>query len=385
MINGVLLRLNLDSISVIYKTIILTLVLLDLRKHKHIYIPFIILLMYFIIHFIIVKEVQEVISGLNWLFKFYFIYWLYLFFKKQIKNGYFNRIVNFIKFCILFLLINAGIGVLGFGYAQYSGDVGVQGLIFAGNELAVTLVCTFGFILMFSLVHNQYRNYLIFAFVFLILSLVTALKAAMFSTFLILLFFPVLKSFDKMREFKIHWKNALLSFSTLVILPIIVFAGAYYVLFHLGLWNRISFFLYHRDFDVISVLFSSRNLWAIEAFNGMKENYKLIEVVFGTSNQWLTLLSTPGKGSVEIDIIDFFMMYGVVGVLLTYGFFVKKLYQNFKNRSINPYSKYLNFLILLILFISVTAGHVLYSGVGGPVISATLAVTSFSNKQISSS
>lgn len=381
MVNGILLRMNFDSISIIYKIFILLLVSFDLRKKKNLYFPLIVLLMYFFIHFFIVKDVLEVISGLNWLFKFYFIYWLCLFFIKQIKNGSFNRIVRFVRICIFFLLINAAIGLMGYGYAQYSGGVGVQGLIFAGNELAITLVCTFGFILMIFLVNNQYKNYLIFAVLFLFLSFITALKAAMFSAILILLFYPVLKSFDKLNELKIHWKSALLSFSTLVILPLIGFVAAYYVLFNLGLWNRISYFIYDKNFDFYSILFSSRNVWAMEAFVGVKENYSLIEIMFGTNNQWLTLLSTPDNGSVEIDFIDCFMMYGAVGVLLTYGFILKKVYLNTKNIEINPYSKYLAFLIPLILLISITAGHVLYSGVGGPVIAVVLSVTYFSNKQ----
>jgi len=378
MVNGVFLRMDFISISIFYKTIILSLVFVELRNQKYLYFPFIFFAIFFISHYMIVNDIWESISGLNWLFKFYFIYWLYLFFKNQIEKGHFNEVVKVIQFCTFFVIVNTGLGILGFGYAQYGEDIGVQGFIYAGNELAITIVCCFGFILMDCLVKNQYRNFLFFAILFLLIALFSALKAAMFGAFLILLFFPVLKLFDKILSLKIHWKNALLSFFTIVMLPIAIFSGGYFVLFHLGLWNRISYFYYTRGLDVMSVILSNRNVWAKEAIEGSIENYSFFEWLFGTSKEWLVHLNTPGKGSIEIDLLDILLIYGFVGVFLTYGHFIRILFVNIKYRRLNPYSKYTGFLILLILLISLTAGHVFYSGVGGPIISAVLAVTFYS-------
>lgn len=382
MINGVLLRNGFYSISSIYKIFLLGFIFIFLRKEKKLYIPFLFLCFYFVFHLMIVENIGFTLDGLNWLFKFFFIYWVYLFFQKQLKVGNFGRIITFMKASSFFIILNSLLGVVGLGYAKYGENIGMQGLIYAGNELSIGIVCCFSFLLQFYLVRNQYKKYLLFAAIFLFISLLTTMKVPIFSAFIILFIFPILKASDRLYDLKLDKRSAALTFFTTGIIPIVGFIGIYYVLFELGLWNRIHYFYYTKGFDLITVIFSNRNLWAHEAIEGFAENYNFFEKIFGSGKSWITFLSTPGKGSVEIDIIDFLMFYGMIGVFITYGFLFLVLIKTYKSRKKNPFSKYLIVIIFFIVLISITAGHVLYSGIGGPLIAGVLAISNYTNGKL---
>ena len=75
---------------------------------------------------------------------------------------------------------------------------------------------------------------------------------------------------------------------------------------------------------------------------------------------------------VEIDAIDYLMTYGIVGVLIAYGFVVFVMLSSLANR--NNFSGFLIFISLLLMAISLTAGHVWNSGTAGIFIAALFAM-----------
>jgi hypothetical protein len=114
--------------------------------------------------------------------------------------------------------------------------------------------------------------------------------------------------------------------------------------------------------DLITLIFSNRNIWALEALEAFK-NYEPIELLFGTGRDWWQYISE--NKIVEIDPLDFLMTYGIMGFLFIFGTIFFILYKAIKNRRNNPYSIYIIFILLLLLAMSLTAGHILNSGTAG--------------------
>lgn len=381
-LNGLLLRSGFISISIIYKSIILFLMIFSLKKDLKTCLPLLIILSYLPLHIIHTQSFFGAAKGLDWLFKFFSIYWMYLFFRKEIRiNGLF-RIIKCVKYAVFFLSINILIGLLGFGYSQYAGGIGVRGFIFAGNEMALALVTCFSLLLMYLIENEKYRWFYSFALLFVLISVLNTTKVAMVSSFSVLLLFPLIKYIKSVSFSKIPIKHLNLLLFVLLILPSIGLIGVNYALFSMGLWDRINYFYNTLNLDLLSIVLSNRNIWAAEALEGLKSSYSIIEVLFGTSYEWVRFLSTPGKGSIEIDVLDFLMIYGVLGVAIILCFWVFVFISNILNQKYNPYSGYISFMLLLILIISVTAGHVFYSGVGGPLIAMVFAMGHYKEKYI---
>jgi hypothetical protein len=374
-VNGVILRAGLPSISIAYKTFILFLILIHLRKVKNTYYPVAILGFYFIIHSLMFKDIFFTLSGLDWLIKFFSIYWFYLFFKSEIEKNRNHKIFNLGIAFFIVLGVNIALGLLGFGYAQYtSADIGVRGYIYAGNEVAVTLVATMSILLIKNIESGNIKLYLVYLFAFFFLAVFQATKVSIISALYISLLFPLVKASQNINHLKISNKSLGLVFFTFIIIPLIGTYAIYFILFEVGLWQRISYFYYSVGWDIPTLIFSSRNIWAKEALNGFLE-YNFIEVLFGSGKAWVDLLSTIDKGSVEIDIIDFLMRYGIIGVFLSYGFFIFFFKKSHQVNVDYHYRSYVLLTIVLLIAISFFAGHVLYSGTAAPVLAALLAMS----------
>jgi uncharacterized membrane protein len=100
------------------------------------------------------------------------------------------------------------------------------------------------------------------------------------------------------------------------------------------------------------------------------DNYSLLSMILGEGLHWTD--NMPHGGIVEIDIIDTLMTYGILGVLLVYGFLFLIIYKTYFNKN-HAGSKATVLLLLLLTGISLTAGHVIFSGVSAPLIAGALA------------
>ena len=133
---------------------------------------------------------------------------------------------------------------------------------------------------------------------------------------------------------------------------------------------------YHLDkIDLLTLVFSHRNIWAVEAWDAFLNQYTIFEQLFGSSKVWYMYIT--GEKSVEIDPIDFLMSYGIFGVSLVTVFFIFVLTQLFKHKKNNPYFSYLLFAYLLLLGLSLTSGHILNSGIAGASIGALFALSTY--------
>ncbi|MDS0526635.1 O-antigen ligase family protein [Clostridium sp. SHJSY1] len=116
--------------------------------------------------------------------------------------------------------------------------------------------------------------------------------------------------------------------------------------------------------DLLSFLLSGRN-WLFEmVLEHFNDNISFFRVLFGSGyfkvhNQLAMDLNMPYNAvrPIELDLIDIFFSYGVTGILLTYGYFIKKFSIGLKNISHQKMQPYFVSLICFFIF-SLLGGHV---------------------------
>jgi hypothetical protein len=326
------------------------------------------------------SDIISAFYGINWLIKFLSIVIFYFFFSFLVKNGKVSFIVTFIKYTILFISINFILGYLGYGYPMYldnENGIGTKGFIYAGNELSAIVIVSGSILQMFLI---EKRKYLLFSFVAILMIIMAVLltsKVSIFASFLITLFFPLIKNLKKLKSLKLNKKDSYYLLVIFIILPLLILSVINYVLYSSNLIDRLAFF--YQKSDLITVIFSHRNIWAKEALDIFYNQYTLFEYLFGRGLEWTSLISN--KKMVEIDIIDFLMAYGIFGIFITYCLWLFILLKLYWNRNINNYYGYLVFMFLLLFIISLTGGHILNSGISGATIGALLSLLYIKNKK----
>lgn len=380
MVNGYLLRTGLPSISIAYKIIILFLMLLGFMTSKYYKIIFTIVLVflfYLFIHLVVKSGGLSVFGGIDWLVKFSFIIVSYFFIKKNSFYNSFCFVFSFARFSFFFLAVNFFLGFAGYGYRMYGSaeqSIGTKGFIYAGNEISVAIIISGAILQMQLLQQNEYKLFLVVGFSMLAMAALLTSKVSIIASTLIMLLFPLMKAFEDMRCLRMQKKDFLFSIFILLIMPIVIGYSVYYALYESNLISRLSYF--YERMDLITLILSSRNVWAAEAMDIFFNKYSFLECLFGTGKDWFIYISE--NKLVEIDLIDFLMAYGLVGVLFSYGFLFYIIIKLIKNKVNNPYFWYLLFLMFLIIGMSLTSGHVINSGVAAALIGSLFALSGYS-------
>lgn len=376
MLNGFFLQNGYPSISFAFKALVLFLILVFLLlQNKHLYISSIasILFIFLLIHIVMYGDLILAIKGLDWMIKFIGITAYFMFFRELILINQSDKIFLFTKLSFLFLVFNFALALLGFGYPMYSGGIGSKGFIYAGNEIGAAVIISGSIILIYFLEQKKYKIFFGVALAMLAISALLTSKVSILGSLLIILFFPILSFFKNLSDYKIPKRNFIFSSTILVTLPILFMGSVYYALFKSNLIERLNY--HYAKIDLITLIFSHRNIWAAEAWDAFINQYTLIEQLFGMSKEWFIYIS--GEKQVEIDIIDFLMSYGVSGVILVTTFLIFIFTQLCKNRKKNPYFFYLLFSYFLVGGLSLTSGHIINSGISGALIGALFAFSMF--------
>ncbi|PPI81935.1 hypothetical protein DXI23_01500 [Marinobacter flavimaris] len=377
MVNGVLLRLGFTSVSVVYKTAVLALVMLYMSKSRSFLLivsaMVLTVLGYLLFHATLFSEMVGAFKSSDWLVKYFSIIIFYLFFCRLVFEGKGTLIFTVASYAIFFLTLNFIIGFLGLGYPMYGNEenaIGTKGLIFAGNEITASIVISGGIVQMKLIQESRYIQFLLVGLLMLFMGALLTSKVSLLAPILTTLFFPLIKSSEKLNVLKVSKKDFGSSALIIMIIPGIAFSFGYYALFQSNLMERLTYF--YERVDVITLIFSRRNIWASDAIDVFVSLYSLPEVVLGTGLSWFQLV--PDGKMVEIDFLDFLMAYGLLGVVISYGFVGLKVLDLLGSKN-NPYFGYILFLILLVVAMSLSSGHIFNSGVAGALIGALFAST----------
>jgi len=369
--NGIIIRNYAFSFSPIYKILLLSLMLYILLKRK-IYTP-IILLSFFII-FILLHIGEGIYSSLElfWILKFIMIVASFYFFKYliSINKFYVVKTMFIISFCVI--SFNMFIGALGYGYAQYGrNDIGTRGLFYAGNEVGGLLITTSIFVLSYFLLKKEFYKYLFISLVILTLAVLLTSKVALFGSALIIFILPMINIISTSNGLVIGKTSfRIVGVSTMIFVFLVPYT-IYYALYEMNLIARISYWMSKVDF--ITLFYSGRNLLADDIFHFLQNQDISFNTFFGYG--YAQIIAVAGR-SVELDAVDLFMLYGIIGVVTIYGFFLFNYFSNRKKKStVYIYKPYVQFGILFLLLLSISSGHIINSGVAGIMIGALMSLS----------
>lgn len=369
-VNGIIIRNYNFSVSPIYKITLLILMVIILLKHR-VNSPLMsigIFLIFTSIHFF-----MNTYSSLEifWSLKFLIIIVSFYFFKLLILNNMFFVVKRMFFISFFIISFNMIIGYLGYGYSQYEiNNIGTRGLFYAGNEVGILLIATSTFILSHLLLNNENKKYIFISISTLILSILLSSKVAVLGSGLVILTLPLINIIQTSNGL-IFKKSSfyIVCISTIIFIILIPYA-IYYTLFEMNLIVRISYWI--NKVDYITLFYSGRNLLANDIVQFVKNDSSILNILFGYGYDKIILIA--GR-TVELDAVDIFMIYGVLGLVIIYGFFFLNLIKNIKKDSkIYIYKPYTQFGILFMLLLSISSGHVINSGLSGIMIGALMSL-----------
>jgi hypothetical protein len=377
MLNGVLLQNNINlpiSISQLYKIIILVLMLIRILGTTTIAI------IYFAFITFCLGSVVQALTSFSFGFVFqdfikttkYLSLLIAFFYFKRIFQENNSKIVEkvfyWLEFSFWVFSFNIVIKLLHLGYPMYEyGEIGTRGFFYAGNEISSLLLVTYGIIAHKILIVNQNRIKFFFFFLFnIFLAILISSKTSVLGILATSFFL-----YFTLGKFNVNLtavKRLLISIG--IIIPTVLFF-MYKTILSLPIIVRLQYFWEKLDF--VTFIFSSRNLEAKKMFTIYNDDFTIVQKLIGGGQYFY---ESKTHHIVEIDPLDIFFAYGILGALLFCFFIILLLAQSYKLKKTSkyPYAN-LTFIMSLVLFVvSSIAGHIYNSGIAGNFIALLFAM-----------
>lgn len=280
------------------------------------------------------------VKTFSWIFN---IYALFLLFRSKLitlSNIYIALKINF-----FLILVNIMLAYFGFGYSKYGESedgsiIGSIGYFYSGNELNSALFLCFS--IFYYKTRSNFKNFLKFSLLFLIITFATLSKSIIGGYFFITL----------LSLFQLHNKLNLKSFLILLFTGIIIYISLVNIS-NINLYIESFKFLYDRTDNIFEFISNGRNL-RFEVFSLSNFFNNPVNIFIGT------YFSESGIFTFEMDYLDIFFYNGISGLILI--FVCWKLYYSMISTNINPSEK--KFILYVLYFfnlIAFFAGHTIYS------------------------
>jgi len=266
----------------------------------------------------------------------------------------------------LAILFNLLIGVLGLGYPSYEGGedgqgIGVRGFYVAGNELSGCFVLLFGFILHYCWNHRR-LYFLPLSLVAAVCGALIATKTAMLASIILIFMVPVVNE----RKHLFHFTKLKIKLFFLILIGASL--ATYFILDVLqtiGLRDKIMWIL--KEKGIWELIFSGRIEFVSKIIDAFMASAGWFEYLFGIGTIGMSDYFTT-KYSAEVDPVDLFVYVGVVGSTIVYASVFLMILPAFlmgkQDRFLPPVVVLVN---LILLMLSVFSGHILNSGMLGPI------------------
>lgn len=269
--------------------------------------------------------------------------------------------------------------VLGIGKTSYEyADLGFKGTFMSLNSINISMLVLYIFA-----VDGLFRNKNRLKWLFIVVSIVIPMILLGTKSSLIFLVFVPLFYFVININFKARFRFGTFVFYYWVFFLSFIAAGIFILnnasvsnAYFDGILARQQYLFQERD--LLTYLLSGRN-WHLEAAHSyFMSDVNLIKILFGTGyfaiHNYIAIAFNYfiDVRPIELDFFDIFYSYGIVGVLLTYGFFLFHLLKGIGN-SINKLAQpYFVALVSLLIF-SVTGGHVFMEALSSTFLGIVLA------------
>lgn len=349
-------------IAQVYKLILIGLLLFRLFFREYISKRVLFILIYtvfFAFYYLISAGVERLSDSIIHLTKLGFIIITYAYFSYGIKNNqsfFFRKILFFAKISFFFFSISLILGLFGFGFSSYSeSTVGNKSFFNGANDLGVALVTIFSFFVFYisSINYKKIIKYSFFALI-VFLSITVSTKMVMLGTILSLITLPyIIKNINSRYK-----KNKVKNFVLFIFFSIVGLSLFGYVISKTEIFTRIQGF--YQMHDLAFVIFSGR-IGYLEREIGN----------FFNSNFLIQFFGLGGDRTIELDFFDVLFNYGYFGLFWVYSFYCS-LFQIALRKSKNhiyPFAPYVVYINVLLTFVSLLSGHVLFSAMGGIFIS----------------
>src|SRR5690554_5766275 len=374
-LTGIMLRKDLPSIGqpvrfIIFYLIMYRVITLSFKNFIPLFIYYISFVSIVFIHFFSNQNLEWFIIDLAIVHKFLIIVsiWIYVHLLLQKCMITKRRLMFVFWFNLLVLSINLIFGIIGFGYYQYAGGIGSVGFFFAGNEVSGAMICIFFPILLSAYFNMSRKKYLIVSLLVLFLALIKVTKVAIVGTVVLVFMIPMINMWRRYSFLSLKFiKYILLGIS--LFLGILIFG--YKAIDKIGLLGRIEYAYYTlHSGNILSVILSGRDLFLVDSLKAFLNDYSLIELLFGCGkNGSMVMMSQySGEGKVvEIDFFDFLFQFGFVGLSLLLIIVFSMLRNSYKayKKTLSSFPLSLFFVNLLLLSISLGAGHIYNSAMAG--------------------
>lgn len=309
-------------------------------------------------------------DSVNHIFRFIFLVYIYtyLYLNIGLCNIYI-KLIRILNFNTYVLIANILLILIGLGFSNYS-DEGVtttKGFFYAGNELSglFILLCP---IFLFHVATHGSTDKMKFWLSFLTITVASFLlgsKTAIVGT-LVLNIIVIKKYLSKQGQ-------AWLFYCGIIIIFIFTVIQGVQLVEQWDLWQRWSYF--YESGGIEKVIFSDRDVYWTE------EKSEIID-----GGLLYILLGLGGNRTVEMDIHDTFLNYGVLGLVIVYGFYffiIKKVYALRKEQDL---ARLVFVVDIFFLFFSCFAGHMIFSGMAAPFVAIVniLPLALFKSKDVKS-
>lgn len=316
------------------------------------------------------KEVSLYSDGLK-IIKYLTPFLCFIYFREvflQNSKTTINKLFLFVKFSYVVVVANVLLKFIGLGFPLYRGGIGSKGYIYAGNEISTVFLILYAILGYRLLEQNKKISFWLFFGFTVNIAFVLGSKSAILGIVLMTLIMKIrlraiLSSFKKTVTFLI---------AGTIIIPIGIFWFVNRFMSSDLFQNRILY--YYNKVDILTLLLSSRNLYLEKTYNTFKKEYNLIEKFFGIGQ---SKYEEMVEDTIEIDFLDFFFAYGIVGLIifLVVMFLTFQLLKKRKDFSEHPYARLAYVSFLLLITISSLAGHVFSSGIAGIFIGFVFSLT----------
>lgn len=313
----------------------------------------------FIFYYLITEGFDLLSESITHLTKLGLIIISYVYFSFGIKNNqsfFFNKIIKFAKISLFFFAASLILSLFGFGFSSYGGStVGNKSFFNGANDLGVALVTLFSFLIFYILsAHYKKSIQYLFFVLFVFLSVVVSTKMVMIGTLLSLIILPYI-----FKNANTTHKNSKLKNLVLLIFFFTTGIGVFgYIISKTQIFERIQF--YYQMHDLGFVIFSGRVQYLQRDISN-----------FFNSNFLIQCFGLGGNRTIELDFFDVLFNYGYFGVIWVYSFY-GSLYFSALRKSKDrqyPFAPYVLYINVLLTFVSLLSGHVLFSAMGGIFIS----------------
>ncbi|NTS76899.1 O-antigen ligase family protein [Catenovulum sp. SM1970] len=263
------------------------------------------------------------------------------------------------------IVFNLIIGVMGFGYPSYASGgvddegIGINGFYTAGNEFGGCFILLFGFVLHYFWNKNK-LHFFFMAIATFISGALIATKSAMIASLLLIFAIPLFnerKNIFRFTKLKLKLFVPISVLSLLLVVFIIEFLEA------VGLYDKMHFILNERG--ILHLILSGRVEFSEAILSAFMSVASGFEYLFGIGAVGISDFFAT-KYSAEVDPVDLFAYYGLIGLTASYAFII---IMTVTALSVLKTDKYLPPIIILVnlilILLSILSGHIMMSGMLG--------------------